>query len=103
MIPFGTRRSEAQVGPELGRRSQISGKVWANYWRCLSLAGLPINLSYSADSDGEQIISRTSKLGGCSFMGNLSRATQGFVYIFGSSIITVHSKRSWSTRRKRSS
>src|SRR5882672_5406733 len=61
------------------------------YWEPLSLAGLPMILLYSANSEGEQIISRTSKLGGCNLKRNLSTATQGFVYIFGSSIVTVSS------------
>jgi hypothetical protein len=61
------------------------------YWLSFSLAGLPINLLYSENSDGEQIISLTSKVGGSNLKGNLSRATQGFVYIFGSSIVTVSS------------
>ena len=62
------------------------------YWAPFSLAVLPTNLLYSAISEGEQIISRTSKLGGCNLIGNRSRATQGLVYIFGSSIVTVSSK-----------
>jgi len=62
------------------------------YWGPLSLAGLPITLLYSANSEGEHIISLTSKLGGCNLKRNLSRATQGLVYIFGSSIVTLSSR-----------
>jgi hypothetical protein len=61
------------------------------YWGPFSLEGLPTTLLYSANSDGEQIISLTSKSGGFNLKRSLSRATQGFVYIFGSSIVTVSS------------
>jgi len=44
-------------------------------------------LLYSANSEGEQIISRTSKLGDFNLKRNLSRATHGFEYVFGSSIV----------------
>lgn len=69
-------------------RAQIP--VW-HHWLPEPLAGFPITLLYSANSDGEQIISLTSKFGGCNLKRNLLRATQGFVYIFGSSMITVSS------------
>src|SRR5262245_55400244 len=52
----------------------------------------PINLLYSAKSVGEQSISLTSKLGGCKSKRKRSSATQRFVYIFGSSIVTVSSR-----------
>src|SRR3989442_1393371 len=77
--------------------------TWWRYLLSLPLTGLPINLLYSAKSVGEQSISLTSKLGVCNSKRNLSSATQGFVYIFGSLIVTVSSKWSWSTRRNRSS
>jgi len=69
-----------------------------SYFSSTPLAGLPINLSYFSISEGEQYISMTSVWGSCNFMGNLSMATQGLVYILGSSIVTVSSKWSWSTR-----
>src|SRR5215470_8248103 len=59
------------------------------YLLSLPLTGFPINLLYSAKSVGEQSISLTSKLGGCKSKRSLSSATQGFVYIFGSLIVTV--------------
>ena len=57
---------------------------------CLS-AGLLncMALSYALNSETEHIISLTSVVGGNNFMGNLSRAFQGFVYIFGSLIVNV--------------
>src|SRR5215510_75795 len=62
------------------------------YLLSLPLTVCPINLLYSAKSVGEQSISLTSKLGVCKSKRNRSSATQGFVYIFGSSIFTVSSK-----------
>src|SRR5207302_9580128 len=64
----------------------------STYLLPFSLAGSPTNLLYSANSDGEQIICRTSKSRGCKSNRKLSRATQGFVYILGSSIVTVRSR-----------
>src|ERR1700704_3325867 len=69
-----------------------------SYFSSTPLAGLPINLSYFSISDGEQYISMTSVWGSCNFIGNLFMAIQGFVYILGSSIVTVSSKWSWSAR-----
>ena len=69
-----------------------SNAFLSGYRLSLLLAGSLTNFLYSANSDGEQSISRTSKSAGCNFMGNLSRATQGFVYIFESLIVTVSSK-----------
>ena len=49
LLPKDKKRSLARLAvleeESMGRRSLLSGKVWASYWRCLSLAGLPINLS----------------------------------------------------------
>ena len=61
------------------------------YLASFPLAGFPMILLYSANSDGEQIISLTSKLGGFNLKRSLSRATQDFVYIFGSLMVTVSS------------
>src|SRR5258706_4723123 len=67
------------------------------------LPGWANRLLYCSNSYGEQYISETSVCGSCNFMGNLSMDTQGLVYIFGSSMVTVSSKRSWFTRCHRSS
>src|SRR6266853_1523835 len=75
----------------------------SNYLSSLPLATSPYSLLYLSISDGMHIISTTSYSGDCNLMGNLFMATHGFVYIFGSSIVTVNSKLSWSTRWKRSS
>ena len=40
----------------------------------------------------------TSLWGSSNFIGNLLIATHGFVYILGSSMVTLHSSRSWLTR-----
>src|SRR5258706_9591033 len=66
-------------------------------------AGFPCFLLYVAVSEGEHSISIMSKPGACNRKGNLSRATQGFVYILGSSIAIVISRWSRSTRWYRSS
>jgi hypothetical protein len=47
------------------------------------------SLSYAAVSEGTHSISGMSKPGGCNRTENLSMATQGFVYILGSSIVTL--------------
>src|ERR1700747_3026348 len=62
-------------------------------------AGLLKNLSYFAVSDGAHSISGISKWRDCNLKDNLSRATQGFVYIFGSVILIDDSKWSAPTRR----
>jgi hypothetical protein len=53
---------------------------------------------YSAMSIGEQSNSVISKSAGSKWRGNLLRPIQGCVYILGSSIVTVSSMLSWSTR-----
>src|SRR5256885_8321894 len=63
----------------------------------------PMALLYFIYSDTEHICSLTSKSGGSNFMGNLFIATQGFAYIFGSSMVTVSSNRSRLARWNRSS
>jgi len=91
-------RSAARV---IFRFARLKGTVKRNvlplptsrvYLLSLPLTGFPINLLYSAKSVGEQSISLTSKLGACKSKRNLSSATQGLVYIFGSLIVTVSSK-----------
>src|SRR5712692_3676007 len=83
--------------------SKSRDKVSPHCFPSLLLAALPNNLLYFSSSDGEQYISGTSVCGSANFMGNLSMDTHGFVYIFGSSIVTESSKRSWFTRCHRSS
>src|SRR6266851_9046423 len=68
-----------------------------------AMAGLLTCLSNSACSEGEQSISRRSKSAGCNRRGNFMSAFQGFVYIVGSMVVRVSSRRSWFTRWNRSS
>src|SRR4029077_16283196 len=81
------------------RLSMIVRSSWGVefYLVSLSLAGLPINLLYWASSSGEHSISVTSKFHDCSLKGSLFRATHGFVYIFGSVMVTVSSNELAST------
>src|SRR5438445_5714804 len=88
-----TRRGPYEEGPceslaGGGRRYLASGAT----------LGSPMSLLYSDVSDGAQYISRMSKPRGCSRSGNLFSASHGSVYIFGSSMVTVSSMLSWSTR-----
>src|SRR5881628_1964281 len=53
---------------------------------------------YSRASDAEGIISIRSVSGGSSRRASLLRGVQGFVYVFGSSIVTVSSIVFWFTR-----
>jgi hypothetical protein len=55
-------------------------------------AGLANSLLYSSVSKGAHSSSGISKLAACSRNRSLSRATQGFVYIFGSSMVMVISR-----------
>src|SRR5712691_9863342 len=67
------------------------------------LLGLAKTFLYSAASDAEGIISIRSVSCGISLRGSLLRGTQGFVYAFGSSIVTVSSRVFWFARWYRSS
>src|ERR1700730_9221576 len=79
--------AHASTSSKIPRLTRSAEFGCGRYWGPVPLAGLPTTLLYSANSDGEQIISLTSKLGGFNLKRNLLRATQGFVYIFGSSIV----------------
>src|SRR5580704_15892028 len=90
--PLQTARQQHREVARPAGSLRFTDKDWSQRLSLVgdvSLTGVAINLLYWSASDGEQIISRTSKSGGCNFMGNLSRANQGSVYIFGSSIFTV--------------
>jgi len=82
----GVERSSSVAGEQDRMTDRTHGSD--SYW----LAGPPINFSYSDSSEGEHIISLTSKLSGCKLNFSLSRATHGLVYILGSSIMTVSSR-----------
>ncbi len=78
---------------------KVRTSLYASYLLALPLEGnsvSPISLLYSASSEGEHIISLTSKSAGLKMNCNLSRAIQGFVYILGSSIFTLSSSTHWS-------
>ena len=61
------------------------------YFSSGAMLGSPISWLYWVVSEGTQDISRMSKPRGCNRSGNLFSASQGCVYILGSSIITVTS------------
>ena len=77
-----------QVEGTTGRRTRSGSRYLALPSRPLP-TGSANSLSYAAVSEGTHSISGMSKPGGCNRTENLSMATQGFVYILGSSIVTL--------------
>ena len=77
-----------QVEGTTGRRTFSGSRYLALPSRPLP-TGSANSLSYAAVSEGTHSISGMSKPGGCNRTENLSMATQGFVYILGSSTVTL--------------
>src|SRR6266705_662174 len=97
----GERNGEVRDGGRIpGSKFRIlppPHNIQKNYFVFSSAASSKSVLN-SAASVGEQTCSRISNHSGCNLSGNLSRAFQGFVYIFGSLIVNVNSRMSLFTR-----